>query len=108
MIDISATHSFISLECVNNLKLEVFSMNISMVIDTLTNGLVPTLLVCLNCPFITFSKDFRMALVRLPLSQLSVILGMNWLEFNHMYINCFDKTILFLKPKENGFNILIC
>lgn len=30
-----------------------------------------------------------------------MILGMNFLEFNHVYINCFDKTVLFLKLKEN-------
>lgn len=34
MIDIGVTHSFISFECVNKLKLEVSSMNLSMVIDT--------------------------------------------------------------------------
>ncbi|XP_058774350.1 uncharacterized protein LOC131648626 [Vicia villosa] len=32
----------------------------------------------------------------LPLDQIDVILGMNWLEYNHVYINCFDKTIIFL------------
>lgn len=34
MIDTGATHSFISLECVSKLKLEVSSMNGSRVIDT--------------------------------------------------------------------------
>ena len=35
-------------------------------------------------------KDFGVDLVCLPLDQLDVILGMNWLEYNHVFINCFD------------------
>src|SRR3954469_8137990 len=36
-----------------------------------------------------------MDLVCLPLKQLDVILGMNWLEFNRVHINCFTKTVIF-------------
>jgi len=31
----------------------------------------------------------------LPLSQIDVILGMNWLFSNHVWLNCFDKTVVF-------------
>ena len=41
-----------------------------------------------------------MDLVCLPLEQLDIILGMNWLEFNQVHINCFAKTIIF--PEEVG------
>ncbi|XP_050893328.1 uncharacterized protein LOC127099023 [Lathyrus oleraceus] len=34
-----------------------------------------------------------MDLVCLPLMNLYVILGMNWLEFNHDHINYFNKTV---------------
>lgn len=37
-----------------------------------------------------------------PLIQLDVILGMNLLDFNHVHINCFDKTVLFHKSKESN------
>ncbi|XP_058741604.1 uncharacterized protein LOC131613989 [Vicia villosa] len=36
-----------------------------------------------------------MDLVCLPLEQLDIILGMNWLEFNRIHINCYTKTIIF-------------
>lgn len=68
-------------------------MNGSMIIDTLASGLAITSLVCLNCPMKIFRKDFRMDLVCLPLSHLDVILGMNWLDFNHVFINCFVKSV---------------
>ncbi|XP_050897692.1 uncharacterized protein LOC127104549 [Lathyrus oleraceus] len=27
-------------------------------------------------------------------------MGMNWLEFNHVYINCYNKTLRFLVPED--------
>lgn len=102
MIDTSATHSFISLGCVNKLQLEVYSMVGSMVIDISSNGLVTTSLVYLNFPLNIYGKDFGVDLICLPLSQLDVILGMNWLEFNCVSINCFDKTVLFPEPEESA------
>lgn len=74
-------------------------MSGSMVIDTPTNGLVTNLLVCMcvNCPLIIYSRDFGIELVHFRLSKLDVILGMNWLEFNHVHINCFDKSVKFLE-----------
>lgn len=75
IIDTGVTHSFISHDSVNKLNLEVFSRICSMIINTPTNGLVTT--------------SFGVNLICLPLSQLNVILGVNWLEFNHIYINCF-------------------
>lgn len=73
----------------------VSSMKGNMVIDTLANGLVITSLVFLNCPLSICSKYFRVDLICLPLSQLYVILGLIWLEFNHVHMNYFDKTVLF-------------
>lgn len=76
-IDMGATHSFISVECVSRLNLEVSATNSSMVIDTPTNDSVTTLLVCLNSLLTIFGRDFGIDLVCLPLSQLDVILEMN-------------------------------
>lgn len=42
-----------------------------------------------------------MDLVCLQLNKLDVILGMNWLKFNHVYINYFNKTISFLELDED-------
>jgi hypothetical protein len=100
IIDTGATHSFISLDCVKRLNLVVTSMSGSMKIDTPASGSVTTTLVCRNCPLSIYGRNFGMELVCLPLSQLDVILGMNWLEFNRVYINCFTKTVLFPEPEE--------
>ncbi|XP_050908031.1 uncharacterized protein LOC127121615 [Lathyrus oleraceus] len=95
------TYSFISVECVSRLNLEVSVMCGSMVIDTSTNGSLTTLLVYQNCPLMIYGIDFRIDLVCLSLSQLDVILGMNWLKFNHVFITYFDNSVQFLESKEN-------
>lgn len=58
--------------------------------------------VCLNILLVIHGYSFGMDLVCLLLNQLDVILGMNWLEFNHVHINYFDKTVMFIEIGENG------
>lgn len=84
IIDTGATHSFIVADCVKRLGLVVSSMNREMIIETPTKGLVTTTSVFLNYPLLIFDKDFNIDLICLPLENLDVILGMNWLEFNHV------------------------
>ncbi|XP_050909607.1 uncharacterized protein LOC127123431 [Lathyrus oleraceus] len=91
----NVTLSFVSLDCAERLGLKLSSMVVSMVIDTTINDLVTTSWVCLNCPLHIYGKSFGMDLVCLPLNKLNVILGMNWFEFNHVHINCFDKLVPF-------------
>src|SRR4051812_24213226 len=69
-----------------------------MVIDTPASGSVTTSSACLNYPVDIFGRKFGMDLVCLPLEGLDVILGMNWLQFNRVHINCFTKTVIF--PEE--------
>ena len=100
IIDTDATHSFISLDCAKRLNLELSVMHGSMVIDTPVMGSVTTSSVCLKCPLNICDKDFEVDLVCLPLSQLDVILGMDWLRANHVYFNCFAKGVLFLSQRR--------
>ncbi|XP_050915956.1 uncharacterized protein LOC127131058 [Lathyrus oleraceus] len=74
-----ATHFFISLDYANRLDLKLSFMVGSVVIDTPDNGSLTTSL----------------------LSQLDVILGMSWLKFKCVHINCFAKTMMF--PKMEGY-----
>lgn len=75
-------------------------MSSGLIIDTPTNGLVTTSLICLNCPLSIYGRDFGVDLTFLPLSDIYVILGMSWLEFNHVHINCYNKSVQFLAPEE--------
>lgn len=95
IIDIGATHSLILIDYAERLDLMLYSLIGSMVIDTPSTSLVTTSWVCLNCSLTIYCKSFWMDLVCLPLNQLDVILGMNWLEFNHVHITYFDKSVSF-------------
>lgn len=89
------THSFISCDYVKILNLVVSTMNGSMVINTPANGSVSPSLVCSNFLLTIYGKNFDIDLVCIPLSQLDVIMGMNWLESNHVHINCYNKSVIF-------------
>jgi len=90
-----ATHSFISCSCVGKLKLSMSSLNKDLVLETPTSGFVLTSNVCLNCPVEISGRTFLINLICLPLSQIDVILGMDWLSSNHVLLNYFDKTMVF-------------
>jgi hypothetical protein len=101
MIDTGATHSFISVSCMKRLNLETTVMSRCMIIETSASDSVTTKLVCVNCPVTVFGRHFDMDLVCIPLSNIDVIFGMNWLEFNQVHINCCTKTVVFPNPEED-------
>ena len=100
IINTGATHYFISTDYAKKLSLVLSSMNGEMVVDTPTKGPVTTSIVCLKCPLSIYDRDFVVDLVCLPLSGLDVILGMNWLEYNYLHINCYNKSVQFSTPEE--------
>jgi hypothetical protein len=102
IIDTGATHCFIAFDCATKLGLSMSNMNGEMVVETPAKGSVTTSRVCLSCPLSMFDRDFEIDLVCLPLSGMDVILGMNWLEYNHVHINCFRKTVYFSSEEEES------
>ena len=91
IIDTGATHCFIAADCVKKLGPVLSSMNGEMVVDLPAKGSVTTSLVCLKCPLSIFDRNFVVDLVYLSLDGLDIILGMNWLEYNYVHINCYNK-----------------
>ena len=81
--------------CAEKLELSVSSLNKDLVVETPTSGSVLTSDVCLDCPMEISSRTFLIDLICLPLRQIDVILGMDWLSSNHVLLNCFDKSVVF-------------
>jgi hypothetical protein len=107
IIDIGATHSFISVSCVERLNLVVTPLSRGMVIDTPASGSVTTSLVCAKCPVNFGNVDFDLDLVSLPLKHIDVIFGMDWMLSFGVNINCLTKSITFSKQvAEEGGNFL--
>jgi len=100
IIDIGATHSFISGSCVERLNLVVTPLLRGMVIDTPASGSVTTSSVCARCPVNFGNVDFELDLVCLPLKHMDVIFGMDWMLTFGVSINCLTKSITFAKPVD--------
>ncbi|KAF7800708.1 Transposon Ty3-I Gag-Pol polyprotein [Senna tora] len=60
---------------------------------------VVTSLACLNCPIVVDNRCFEIDLIRLNLSGIDVILGMNWLSENNVVFNCCEKPVMFIDTK---------
>nr|KYP69684.1 Transposon Ty3-I Gag-Pol polyprotein [Cajanus cajan] len=100
LYDSSVTHSFISNDYVQQLQLSVSSLETNLIVSTLTNKFVVANKVCLDCPLFINDRKFLVSLIYLPLSQLDVMLGMNWLSYNHVLRNCAEKSVIFSDSKD--------
>jgi len=102
IIDTGDMHCFIAIDCAAKLNLAMSDMNREMVVEIPAKSSVTTSLVCLRCHVSMFGRDFEIDLVCLPLIGMDVILGMNWLEYNHVHINCFSKSVYFSSAEEES------
>lgn len=98
IFDCGATQSFISNKCVQRLNLDLSPIPNTMLVTTATEGSVETTHVCENCPIIVSERTFFVDLIFLPLKAIDVVLGMDWLSANQVYIGCREKVI-FVPPK---------
>jgi len=100
LYDSGATHSFVSLACVERLGLSVRELQCELVVSTPASGLVRTSSLCARCPVEVEGCRYRVNLICLPLQELEVILGMDWLSATRVLIDCREKKLLFPNPEE--------
>ena len=68
--------------------------------STPMSGLVRTSLVCARLPVEVEERRYRVNLICLPLQELEVILGMDWLSANRILIDYREKKLLFPDSEE--------
>lgn len=71
------------------------SISYDIVVSTPTSKPVITSEVYANCPIQIKGKNYSVNLICLSLSQLDIVLGMDWLSSSHVLLNCHDKTLVF-------------
>ncbi|KAK2395373.1 putative mitochondrial protein [Trifolium repens] len=104
LIDTGATHSFISLACANRLSLNVLTPAKDLVVIT----------ACLHCLVVIQNRDFLVNLVCLPLLSLEIILGMDWLSYHYVILDCARKLVFFPEPgvrrylSANRLSVVMC
>ncbi|KAK2395988.1 cleavage and polyadenylation specificity factor subunit [Trifolium repens] len=113
LIDTGATHSFIFLACANRLSLNVYVLPFDLNVLTPAKDLVVNT-TCLHCLVVIQNRDFLVNLVCLPLSSLEIILGMDWLSYHYVILDCARKLICFPEPgvrrymAANRLTIVMC
>ena len=74
LYDSGATHSFISIDCMQRLNLETSELPYQLLVSTPTGENVKTTLVCLNCFIKIKGHSYLAHLVCLPLRNIDIIL----------------------------------
>ncbi|XP_058749773.1 uncharacterized protein LOC131622747 [Vicia villosa] len=99
LVDCGATHSFISYPCVRRLGFETSLLPNPMIISSATDDVVEAREICKECSITFNGRRFVIDLICLPLKKIDVVLGMDWLSANSVYIGCKEKAI-FIPAEE--------
>ena len=94
LFDCGATHSFVSLRCMKRLGLLAISLSPPMVVPTAMDEMVETPMICENCVLSVDERVFQIDLICLPLKKIDVVLGVDWLSANSVFIGCEEKLII--------------
>ncbi|XP_054808665.1 uncharacterized protein LOC129310774 [Prosopis cineraria] len=96
LFDSVATHSFISNECVEKLKLLVIELPVLMNVSMPVGASVKTNHAYLKVEMRFGNRIILIDLVCLPILRIDVIGGMDWLSTNRAILDCEKKTISLL------------
>src|ERR1044072_1807384 len=95
IFDSGATHSFISHACVERLNLSVLPLEVELVVSTPSCETLVADSGSVRCTLVLEGRRFLANLICLPLRDLEVILGMDWLSRHHVLIDCAKREVHF-------------
>lgn len=98
LFDSGATHSFISGECANSVQILVTSLPFNLVVTILSSEPIILNEACLQYPLTILGMKFKVDLICIPLKNMGVILGMNWLSSHHVILDYARKSVIFPDP----------
>nr|KYP46662.1 Retrovirus-related Pol polyprotein from transposon 17.6 [Cajanus cajan] len=98
LFDSGASHSFISYACVAMLGVPVCDLGLRLLVSTPASTSVVASELCANCPIVVNGKKYKVSLICLPLVDIDIILGMDWLSANRILIDCANRRLIF--PQE--------
>nr|KYP33889.1 hypothetical protein KK1_045207 [Cajanus cajan] len=98
LFDYGASHSFISYACVAMLGVPVCDLGLRLLVSTPASVSIVASELCVGCPIVVNGKKYKVNLICLPLVDIDIILGMNWLSSNHILIDCANRRLIF--PQE--------
>uniref|UniRef100_A0A151UI12 CCHC-type domain-containing protein n=1 Tax=Cajanus cajan TaxID=3821 RepID=A0A151UI12_CAJCA len=90
-----ATHSFNSVDCVESLGLSISALHVDLSVFTPASIFLVTSEMFVRCPIEVFGRRFRVNLIMLPMVDINIILGMDWLSAHHILIDCARRELVF-------------
>ncbi|XP_050909051.1 uncharacterized protein LOC127122812 [Lathyrus oleraceus] len=94
LFNCEATHYFVSIQCMKRLGLQAIPLSPPMVVTTAVDDVVQTPLICEYCSLSLNGRVFQIDLICLPFKKVDVVLGMDWLSANSVFIGCEEKLII--------------
>ncbi|XP_047182045.1 uncharacterized protein LOC124848425 [Vigna umbellata] len=82
-------------------------MQFDLVVSTPAAGEVRTSTVCVRCPIEVEGRRYMVNLICLPLKELEVILGMDWLATNRILIDCGKKELVFPDEEQEDLSMTL-
>ncbi|XP_050876955.1 uncharacterized protein LOC127080689 [Lathyrus oleraceus] len=86
----------------NNALIAAIPLPPPMVVTTSMDDLVETPLICENCSLSVNGRIFQIDLICLPLKKVDVVLGIDWISANSVFIGCEEKLIIIPSSEAKG------
>lgn len=99
LIDLGATHSFISSKYVRKLGRTAYQVSVLYSVTLPSRVVLQSTLILRACLIIIEGRELYVDLIMLDMSNYEVILGMDWLTKYNAFIGCRRKLVIF-KPSE--------
>nr|KYP53093.1 hypothetical protein KK1_024913 [Cajanus cajan] len=100
LFDSGASHSFISYACVAMLGVLVCDLGLRLLVSTLASASIVVSKLCVGCPIVVNEKKYKVNLIYLPLVDIDIILGMDWLSANRIHIDCANRRLIFPQVED--------
>uniref|UniRef100_A0A151UF59 Transposon Ty3-I Gag-Pol polyprotein n=1 Tax=Cajanus cajan TaxID=3821 RepID=A0A151UF59_CAJCA len=100
LFDSRASHSFISYACATMLGVSVCDMGLRLLVSTPASASIVAFELCAGCPIVVNEKRYKVNLIYLPLVDIDIILGMDWLSANRILIDCANRRLIFPRVEE--------
>ncbi|XP_015938788.1 uncharacterized protein LOC107464377 [Arachis duranensis] len=91
-----ATYSFIVFEKANEFGLKIVVLGYDLKVYNATHETTVTRLGCQQVSFRVQQREFVHDLICLPMTGLDLILGLDWLSKNHVFLDCSKKMVCFM------------
>nr|KYP33170.1 Transposon Ty3-I Gag-Pol polyprotein [Cajanus cajan] len=100
LFDSRASHSFISYACAAILGVSVCDLGLRLLVSMPASASVVASELCASYPIVVNEKRYKVNLIYLPLVDIDIILGMDWLSSNRILIDCANKRLIFTQVED--------